>query len=320
MRLPAVGTVAANLVMVRYPSPLENDQPVGAGVVQAVLDLGAPLDAVEVAEVGLPPEVGDVSHPLVGPSVVRLHVAGREVARVDVAGGYRPVVAIGGVLTTTEATLVHQSVRQGTAAPLSVTAEGAIPLRHDGGTVRITLAGRPDGASTASAVAGWLEDAVEVEGVDRRLGLAMAAAHLFEPGPSARPWALVPGWPAPEYQRDAPLLPRQHEPEKKLRIAADTGLPWFAAAPVALAADATQQHELPGTRVRSVHLRANTSGPPITVELDAGGTTRTIELTGEPRTLRFLHGPGDDGGYRWRTADGPWHTGQSTHLVVGPDD
>lgn len=322
VRLPAVAALDASLMLLRYPLSAVADQPVGTAVLRVVLDLGAALDGVERAEADLPAEVVQVRDAVLGPGVVRLHFAGREVATALVTGGHRPVVAIAGTLSVTEAMLLDQAARQDVVSPLWATAEGTIAANHPGGTVRISIAGQPDGELTAARAADWLREAVEVDGMDRRVGLAVAAAHLFQPAPSAEPWSLVPGWPAPHYRRDAMLLSRPAEPvvagHQTLTVEPDAPLPWFAAAPVALSADAVTRHELPGSRVRTVWFMPNPAGRQVTVEVEAGGTTRTVELIDEV-SLRFVP-TGQDTSYRWRTAGGQWHTTDNTHTVVGQDD
>jgi hypothetical protein len=324
VRLPSAPTLVAgtlgSLTLFRYAEPPPGDLPVGGAVLQVALDLGAPSLDMERAEAGLPPEVGEVVNGVLGPSLVRLHFAGREIARAQVPSGYRPVVALSAVLGVMEATLLHEATAQGALGPLIVTAEGGLPVHHDGAAepVHVELAGElPEEDLTAAEVAELLEAAV-AEGPDRRLGLAVAAAQLFEPAPSSQPWSLVPGWAPPGYRPDAPLRPRPAGPGRafEVRIGLDTVLPWFAAAPVRLPEDALQQLELPAVRVATVQVLVTTAGKPVTVELEAAGITVTAEVADEPRTLRFPAPDGWDGVYSWRVDGGQWQSSREHNLIV----
>jgi hypothetical protein len=326
IRLPSppalMAPTGASVTLYRYAEIPPQGQPVGGAVLSVALDLGAPSEDVEWTEAGLPSEVSEVVDAAMGPSLVRLQFAGREIDRAEVPAGHRPVVSLSAVLGVDDATLLREIVRYGTGSPVFAIAEGGLPVHHDGAadTVKVALKEAPSGELTAAQVADLLDDAID-DGPDRLLGLALAAAQLFEPVASERPWSLVPGWRPPGYCADAPLRARPAGPGPtfEVRIGLDTVLPWFAAAPIKLPDSALRQVELPGSRVQSVQFRRNTDGRPVTVELDGGGHRRKIELTDdEPRTLRFLPPPdwSWDDGYRWRIAGEEWQTSTNQIQIV----
>src|SRR5581483_6024944 len=330
---PTDARPAAELIKYRYP-PNEGEDEVGGGILRLLLDLGAPLPALDACEAELPADVElPVAQPVLAPGVVKLWSGETELGRSNVPAGRRPLVPFAAGISPDLATLVEEAGRNGSPA-LHATVEAGIPVAEGPGTqIEIDLGRARAGVGGARSVtaaegAGTIAHLIEsgvvrltvdaispvVPEATRLLCAALVAGRLYEPAADEEPWSLLPGLASPGYVPRGRLRPRSGLGDGTVTLTVGAGeetvVPWFGAAPIVIRPDCVQLADLPSSSVVGVQVVLTGPVPEgsagLSVEIDCGGKTREAVFESgagdvtQARVLRFVPPPGWEGAYRSR--------------------